>query len=199
MSEIKEKPDRRVKRTRQAIRDALIALIRDKGFEAVTVQEIVERADVNRSTFYFHFQDKYDLLEQSNREMLDAFAASLQEPRDTPPPCRLANMDSATKHFEHIAANAAYYKVMLREMGIPDFANRLKLAIAEAFYQKLDLMLTDEHGVTIPRDIQCAYVASAHFGLIEWWLENDLMYSPSYMVNALNQLVKFGPVRAAGF
>lgn len=197
MSEAKAKTDRRIRRTRQVIQDALIALIREKGFETVTVQEIVDRADVNRSTFYFHFQDKYDLLEQSNREMLQAFTLSLQQPRETPPPCQLAKMESAEKHFEHIAANATYYKVMLRELGVPDFAKQMKLAIADAFYQKLDIVLTDEQGTKIPREMLCSFTASAHFGLIEWWLENDLIYSPAYMVNVLNQLVKFGPVLAA--
>ena len=83
-------------------------------------------------------------------------------------------------------------------MGLPSsYAVGPAEVSADAFYQKLDIVLTDEQGSKIPRELLCGFVASAHFGLIEWWLENDLIYSPSYMVKALNQLVKFGPVLGA--
>jgi AcrR family transcriptional regulator len=57
-----KKMDRRIQRTRQLLQDALLALILEKGFEAVTVQDVIDRANVGRSTFYAHFQDKEDLL-----------------------------------------------------------------------------------------------------------------------------------------
>lgn len=56
--------DRRIIRTKEAIRDALITLIEEKGFDAVSVINITSRADINRGTFYLHYRDKYDLLEQ---------------------------------------------------------------------------------------------------------------------------------------
>ena len=61
----------RVKRTRQLIQDAFVALVGEKGFENVTVQHIAERAPVNRATFYSHYHDKYDLLDKSIEEMLE--------------------------------------------------------------------------------------------------------------------------------
>lgn len=196
MSDRKEEPDRRVRRTRRVIRDALVALIREKGFESITVQEIAARADVNRSTFYFHYRDKYDLLEQSNEEMLEAFKEALQVPAERANACTFAGMASATRHFVHIAEHADYYRVMLREVGLPCFSKHMKRAIEETFYQKFDAVQTDEREAQVPREILVAYVASAHFGLIEWWLDHDLRYSASYMVEVLNRLVKFGPLHA---
>jgi len=56
--------DLRIRRTRLALREALLALIEEKGFETLIVQDIADRAMINRVTFYKHYRDKYDLLEQ---------------------------------------------------------------------------------------------------------------------------------------
>jgi len=64
-----EKLDPRVKRTRSLIQQAFMQLLTEKGFRAITVQDITERAEVNRATFYAHFADKYALLEESIRQM----------------------------------------------------------------------------------------------------------------------------------
>ena len=65
-----KKVDPRIKRTRQLLQQALMDLMREKSFQAITVQDIAERATVNRVTFYAHFQDKYALLEYTIREMI---------------------------------------------------------------------------------------------------------------------------------
>ena len=66
--ETEEKLDPRVKRTRQMLEQAFMESVREKGFQAVSVQDITERAGVNRATFYAHFQDKYALLDHSIRQ-----------------------------------------------------------------------------------------------------------------------------------
>ncbi len=66
--EEREKLDPRVKRTRQMLDQAFIELLAEKGFDAITVQDVTERAGVNRATFYAHFQDKFALLDYSIRE-----------------------------------------------------------------------------------------------------------------------------------
>jgi AcrR family transcriptional regulator len=191
--------DRRVKRTRQVIRDALISLIAEKGFDAISVKEITDRADINRSTFYFHYVDKYDLLEQSIDEMLKAFTEALKlRPVTGNEPCPVSRNASFVQQFEHIAEHAHFYKVMLGEKGIPGFAKQMKRVIEEAFYQKLDYLSPNELTLDMPRDILCRYVTSAHFGVIEHWLENDLAYSPAYMSNLSRELVKIGPLNAEG-
>jgi len=73
------KLDRRVRRTRTAILRALISLMREKGYDAVTVTDIIDRADVGRSTFYTHFTDKSDVLDES----LDGLRWFLRAHRDT--------------------------------------------------------------------------------------------------------------------
>ncbi len=65
-----KKVDPRIKRTRQLLQQALMELIAEKSFESITVQDVTERATVNRATFYAHFEDKYALLEYTMREMI---------------------------------------------------------------------------------------------------------------------------------
>ncbi len=78
--------DLRIRRTRLALREALLALIEEKGFETLIVQDIADRAMINRVTFYKHYRDKYDLLEQIMQEMLSELSTPvttlLQSPKN---------------------------------------------------------------------------------------------------------------------
>ncbi|WMT38879.1 helix-turn-helix domain-containing protein [Paenibacillus sp. D2_2] len=69
--------DKRVMRTKAVIREALTQLIEEKGFEALTVKDITTRAEINRGTFYLHYRDKYDLLEQSEQELIQGLIGIL--------------------------------------------------------------------------------------------------------------------------
>lgn len=73
-----KKLDPRVRRTRQLLRDALVALIDEQGYEKITVQDITQRATLNRATFYLHYRDKLDLLYQSSAEILQELVSSIQ-------------------------------------------------------------------------------------------------------------------------
>src|SRR5512139_3713844 len=72
-----KKIDPRVIRTRQLLRDALVSLIAEKGFDAITVQDIADRATLNRATFYLHYQDKHDLLINSLHDAIDELMADI--------------------------------------------------------------------------------------------------------------------------
>src|SRR5215218_9787371 len=71
--------DRRIQRTRQLLLDALSALILEKGYEAMTVQDVIDRANIGRSTFYVHFQDKEDLLLKGVETLWSALEQHLRE------------------------------------------------------------------------------------------------------------------------
>src|SRR5262245_39795375 len=100
--------DLRVRRTRLALRQALLALIEEKGFDAIIVQDITERAMINRVTFYKHYRDKYDLLEQTMHEMLGELSPTvetlLQEPTND------AVVNELVPWLEHVATHARFYR-----------------------------------------------------------------------------------------
>src|SRR6266705_7027751 len=77
------KEDRRVRRTRESLHDALISLALEKNYDSITVQEILDRADVGRSTFYVHFSDKNELLISEMDNLREELSAAIERQRGT--------------------------------------------------------------------------------------------------------------------
>ncbi|RXZ82103.1 TetR/AcrR family transcriptional regulator [Paenibacillaceae bacterium] len=188
--------DPRIKRTLNLIRDAFISLMDEKGFDQITVQDITKRAEINRATFYRHYQDKYDLLEKIVDGMLNQFQSAFQLPSDfevhhfvkdydTPP-------DSFIRQFEHIANHFQFYKIMLGPNGLPGFSCRLETIIRDSLYRRSMIAQPIDNQVVIPREIIVRYVTSSHLGIIMFWLENDMPYTPKYMATQLIRLHGFG-------
>ncbi|MFD0675933.1 MULTISPECIES: TetR/AcrR family transcriptional regulator [unclassified Paenibacillus] len=202
MSKRNDTLDPRIKRTLNVIRDAMISLMDEKGFDHTTVRDITERAEINRATFYLHYQDKHDLLDKIVAEMLHEFLAAIQLPpafeaddlcmdAHTPP-------HSFIRQFEHIAAYSRFYKVMLGANGLPGFAVRMEHVIRDALYHRSTLAQPNDRQLMIPRDIIIRYSTSAHLGIIMYWLENDMPYSPKYMATQLMRLHMLGPTSVSG-
>lgn len=118
--------DPRARRTREDLREALVSLVSEKGFEAARVRDLTERARVNRATFYKHYRDKWDLLE----DVFEGAIADL-EARMGPPPKDTAVVDLDDPSdawvglFEHLAERAGFYRAVLGEGGSPGFAARV--------------------------------------------------------------------------
>ncbi|MCR8643393.1 TetR/AcrR family transcriptional regulator [Paenibacillus sp. N1-5-1-14] len=196
MSNKKVNLDLRVKRTLHLIRDAFLSLMDKKGFDHITVRDITECAEINRATFYLHYQDKHDLLQKIVDEMMHEFLTAFQLPpnfdatgfikdTNTPP-------DSFIRQFEHIVAHSQFYRVMLGSNGLPGLSHRMENIIRDSLYQRSIIAQPNDSQVTMPRDIIVRYVTSAHLGIIMYWLENDMQYSPKYMATQLIRLHEHG-------
>ncbi len=74
-----KKSDRRVSRTRRSLREALMSLILEKGYDAVTIEDITTRADTGRTTFYLHYRDKEELLLESINEVVDGLFTQISQ------------------------------------------------------------------------------------------------------------------------
>lgn len=107
--------DRRVKRTRKLLQEAFMALIAEKSFQSISVQDIAERADVNRATFYAHFVDKYALLDYV---VSDWFTQTLTSQVSATSPFNLANLHAlVVAVLEHLAAFHGHCKPTDRDLG----------------------------------------------------------------------------------
>ena len=117
-----EPEDRRRVRTRQMLRNALLELIDEKGYESVTVQEITDRADLSRATFYLHFKDKDDLLVATLQAMYDDIrdALTVKEGATMQP------NHVALNAFKHVQAHRKLYKVLLGERGMAAVWQRIQ-------------------------------------------------------------------------
>lgn len=192
--------DLRVQRTRKALREAMIALTVEKGFAAVTVQDIIERAVVNRATFYRHYQDKYDLVMRSVEEILD----ELDIP-NTPPPAQFdqAMIDEPSpaeiRVYQHFAEHAPFYRALLGKNGLPSLLAYLQGRIAQILRRHLDAAGYDAQQARIPLDVCITFAASSAIGMIIWWLEHDLPYSAEQMAVWNSQLIGYGVDYGMGF
>lgn len=177
-----------MRRTRKLLQKALIELTVEKGFAAVTVQDISERAMVNRSTVYRHYPGgKYDLLEQYTNEVT-AFSidehSSIKQRRqkwDDPPPA-LVNL------LKHVQMFADFYRVMLGQNGDPIFTERFRQNHENRFRYLLSRFGTDTDPNAPPVDLRLNYVSCASVGGILWWLENGQPCTVEQLAQWLSRL-----------
>ncbi len=183
--------DLRVRRTRKMLQQALIDLTSEKGFAHVTVQDITERAMVNRSTFYRHYLDKYDLLQQYIEELyalMDARAVPADSPgsaapAEDEPPAGLVPI------LEQVQQHADFFRGLLSEKGDARFCAQSFRKFLEKRFSKIELEEAKQtHSKRPPLDMSMSYVVQAGMGAIVWWLENDRPSSPEQVALWLNQL-----------
>jgi AcrR family transcriptional regulator len=193
--------DRRIIRTKRLIRDALTELMEEKGFEGITVRDLTEKADINRGTFYLHYHDKYDLLEQSEAEIL----TEIEKIALTINPTDFMNFNSENEPFPFIVnlfeffhENSSFMKVILGPKGDASFQGKLKDFIKHTFFQNIMSKIKREN-LLVPVDFLFAYVSSAHLGVIQHWLESGMEKSPREMAMILSRITLLGPRNALGF
>lgn len=192
MDNFTKQKDRRIQRTRRVLRDALMALIMEKDFDAITIQDVADRADVNRATFYLHFKDKQDLLFRSMQEIFDDLVARMKPPPtgenfrlDVPP-------EGAASMFRHIAENADFYRVALGEKGIASFLARVRTFLCEVSSRRLLQLQPDRKQYRIPVDVVASFSAGAIIGMTIWWLNSGMALTPEAMAENTMMLSAMG-------
>lgn len=196
-------PDRRVLRTKRVIRDALTSLMEEKGFDGITVKDLTERADINRGTFYIHYRDKYDLLEQSEAEIIGVIESMAAEGFQNVMDGKWVDKETGAidpspfvrKLFFYLQDNAHFMRVILGPKGDPSFQNRMKEVIRK---RALPILTSAGRKVLVPVDYLTAYVGAAHLGVIQSWLENGMDQPPEQMADILMKLTLLGPGHVGG-
>jgi AcrR family transcriptional regulator len=199
-----KKTDLRVIRTKRAIRDALVELIGEKGFEAITVKDITARAKINRGTFYTHYLDKYDLLNKCEEEIMLGLANiakrkfPLLAAEQRKPDAGLSPNPLIVAIFEFISEHAGFLKAILGPKGDPSFQHKLKTFMQETLIGGRPDSPIREDRMLVPARYFVTYVGSAHIGVIQQWLESGRKESPGEMARILSTFVVHGPLYAAG-
>jgi AcrR family transcriptional regulator len=192
--------DRRIVRTKRLIRDALTELMEEKGFEGITVRDLTQKADINRGTFYLHYRDKYDLLEQSEAEIINEIKNLTNKinPLDAlkftgqgEPFPFIINL------FEYLHENSSFMKVVLGPNGDAAFQVKMKEFIKKTFQQTIASKIKEED-MLVPLEFLISYVSSAHLGVIQHWLESGMKKSPRDMAMILSRITLLGPRQVTG-
>src|SRR6266705_807186 len=157
----------RVRRTQKLLREALIELIAERGFEALTIGELTERAMVSRAAFYRNYQDKYDLVEQIFEEAMSALLNAVGDlGREHPP-------EIWVKFFEHIAQYERLYRALLGRKGSPWFVRKMRASLAGLVKERGRLPHGPDASARPVHTFLDEFVPA-----ITWWLEHGRPYTP---------------------
>ena len=162
--------DRRVQRTQQLLRTALFALIQEKGFEKLSVQEIIDRANVGRATFYAHFDNKEDLLLSG----FDAFRESLRqrqrEARSSPTTLDEQAFAFSRDMIAHVDEYRHLFKAMAGKNSGAAVQNVLRKLVVDFVRDDLKAMVAGNKSRRAVTDAVVEFIAGGLFGLLVWWL-----------------------------
>jgi AcrR family transcriptional regulator len=189
--------DRRVQKTRKSLQDALIELVAKQGYETVSIREILERANVGRSTFYAHFQDKDQLLhsilerldelfEQHKKQLLDGTKKTGGADKTD----YTLSLSPTFSLFEFVGQNHRFFKAVLGNRGYGIFAKpvydyvfaHVHGIFTESLYNEVlthlhepfQRMRSDERYGSLESEIAAHYFVSAFMGVLVWWVEEDM-------------------------
>lgn len=191
--------DRRVVRTRMVIMESFVAILQIREFAEISIIDIAERANINRSTFYAHFLDKEDLLQQMVDEKLDTLTEVLitssgqgmyiPSPSE-PDPLLLAL-------FEHVFAHAAFYRVLLHRNLPGQLRAKWTDAIRDGFFCRISSLGLGQK-LEVPLELLLDFIAFSTGGIIGKWLEDNCAYSPHHMALQVTRIAGFGMYPSMG-
>jgi len=190
------KQDRRVRRTQNLLGDALVSLILEKGYEAVTIKDVTERADVAYVTFFRHYSDIDELLKQRLDTIVEAVIERLEKATHIDVALADATLQSLREEaaregaliFEHAQEQQTLYRILLGSPGAVHVVKHLKRKIAAHINFECQQTLGDRI-VPVPVEILANHAAGAILNLVEWWLENDRPYSVEAMGEFYSRLI----------
>jgi AcrR family transcriptional regulator len=180
----KQENDRRSLRTRKLLRDALNTLMREKRYDKITVQDIIDQANVGRSTFYAHFQDKEDLLVSGFEQALDLFNQHLQLGEGKKHPSM-----SVVGMFHHAQEFLPVYEALMWGRGIEFIYQQGQAYLSRRIEADLVAQLPGGEQPAVPTSILANHIAGTLITLLKWWLDNKIPYSPERMDEIFHQLV----------
>lgn len=187
------KVDPRVLRTRKMFEDALLELLEEKDYNKITVMELTERASLNRATFYLHYYEKNELLEQCLDSALEELRRSVKiSDFEFTYDCEKPH-PSFVRLLEKMMERSRFFKIMLAEEKVPYFTEKVLKVIEGLVEQGMEYLEKEKIKQRVPSAILRSYISSAYFGTIIWWLKNDMPYTPAYMSTQLTMMSTIGP------
>ena len=188
--------DRRTRRTRRALFEALIEMILEGDYDAISVSDIADRANVGRSTFYAHFSDKDDLLRNGVGHFRTILSARHgEEVAGETVPARRA-LGFSRFMFEHLKEQRRLYRALMRGRAGPIVMERFRLFLSELVRSELSAAAR-ERGKDVPTEVTVQFVVGAFLALLTWWLDRGAKEAPEAM-DAMFRALAIGGLEARG-
>jgi AcrR family transcriptional regulator len=173
--------DRRIIKTQKVIKKAFLELLSEKNFDDITIQDISDKANVNRSTVYLHYLDKYDLLDKLIEEHINNLGETSEWA------CQEEWIDATRIFFEYFKNNSLFFSTMLASKGAPSFRSKFLELVINGFKDELDISKGKNKG--LDEDIIVKFAANAYLGILESWLKDGMPYPPCIMAEQVGDLL----------
>ncbi|WP_456276303.1 TetR/AcrR family transcriptional regulator [Bacillus sp. AK128] len=180
------KIDRRKKYTQMVLKDSLIQLLKDKPISSITIKEICEVADINRSTFYSHYSNQYDLLYSIEDELIEDMVTTLTQYNFSK---EEDSLKMTEKVLEYIAVKSDLCQILLSENSDTHFEKKGMMIMKEHIYKN---WITNIHADEDTFDYISLFIVSGSIYVIKKWLENGLNKSPKEMAGIINDISNKG-------
>jgi len=166
-----QQEDRRKQRTRKRLREGLLELILEKPYDQITVQDILDRADVSRSAFYAHFRDKDELLMMGLPGDILSYGLDTGE----------TFLPSVAGMFAHMKEGQSWFQAMQGNAAMMLISQKSRQRMVENWVTHIEQWQTDGHELPFPATAVAHYLTGALMSLLMWWINNGMMESPEEM------------------
>ncbi len=175
------KTDRRILRTRDTLGDALVALMQEKNFDDITVQDLLDRAGVGRSTFYQHYRDKDDLFLSDVEDFLQLLSSALSQHGASP-----RRLLPVQELFSHIRETHGFYAALVKAGKMDDVQTLARGIFARSIEERLQ-----RSGIEMGPAQQSAHahaLAGSVFSLLDWWIDQGMKRESREMDDVFHNL-----------
>lgn len=181
-----DKQDRRSQRTRNLVNSAMLALLSEKRYDAITVQDILDRAGIGRTTFYSHYFDKEDVHASLMEEMLERMSRQLSERH------RAQGIVPSLELFQHIHQDHKHFQAMTGGPTAERLWETMQMVLSKTIERDLRSARESKNPPAIPLKVVASYLAGAFLNLLKWWLKSGMPYTPEEMDEIFRQLAMPG-------
>lgn len=183
--------DIRIVKTKKTLKQALLGLLTEKKFKDITITDIVNRANINRGSFYNHFHSKDELLNYIVEDTVSDLIYAYRKPYLDKSPFNVAALTPASVQiFNSVKENAQFYTVIIKSDILYSVQDKLYEAIKEL--NEKDLFM---YSSKINRELVSSYLAHAVVGLIFKWVDSGFKYDSEYMAEQLLEMMKIAPTQ----
>ncbi|MFU1790887.1 TetR/AcrR family transcriptional regulator [Mammaliicoccus sciuri] len=189
--------DRHVRKSKRAIKQAFIQLLKENNLDRITIQQISDLADVNRGTFYLNYEDKYALLDEMENEQIEKIKGFVD----------IRKMDLSTKTSDrfiedfankiiknvitHIEHNIEFYQVILNL----ERKSQIEEQLAEIVRSNIKHLIGDKDDIFgIPENYYLSYVVGSMMSMIKYWVSDENRVSVEELVNYVSTIASTGPL-----
>lgn len=183
---MKEKTDRRVRKTKAALRAGLMKLMQTKSIREITIRELVEEVDINRSTFYLHYTDIYDMLNKIEQELLDQIIEVTVKHKTEYSPAEIVEV--LQEIFQILLENMDICHLLMSPNGDINFITQVKNLIRDNITTATIELFQGQLPVD-QIEYACSFCIYGCIGIIEKWLMDGAVESPEKLAQLCDKLI----------